>query len=179
MLFPLILLGTVLAAQTGPGVPQPPLHSDLLDQLVGFSWDLTGSVRGQPENWCMERADAEWVLGHQFLRIHRKQIDGPVETVIHVGYDTVSERYVSIRLDSFNARGAETIGYGIRNGDKLQFTYEYPSGPFKETSRVGMPSEKTWQFLVESKVRGNWTTFSTVTLHRARGRGGPFPPPPQ
>jgi hypothetical protein len=173
MLFPLILLGTVLAAQTGPGVPQPPLHSDLLDQLIG-NWDLTGAVRGQPVH---ERADAEWVLGHQFLRIHTKQIDGPVETVLHVGYDTVSERYVSIRLDSFSARGSETIGYGIRDGDKLQFTFEYPSGPLKETWSWDA-KERTWQFLVESKVKGNWTTFSTISLRRVRGRGGPPGGPP-
>jgi hypothetical protein len=175
MLFPLILFGTVLAAQMGPGVQQPPLHSDLLDQLAG-PWDLVGAIRGQPVH---ERADAEWVLGHQFLRIHRKQIDGPLEVVIHIGYDTVSERYVAIRLDSISARGSETIGYGIRDGDKLQFTYEYPSGPFKETWSWDA-KERTWQLLVESKVRGNWTTFSTVSLRRVRGRGGPPPPfPPQ
>ena len=170
MLFPLFLLWTVLAAQTGPGVQQPPLHSDLLDQLAG-PWDLMGTLRGQPVH---ERADAEWELGHQFLRIHRKQIDGPLEVVIHIGYDTVSERFVSIRLDSLSARGSETIGYGIRDGDKLQFTYEYPSGPLKETWSWDA-KERTWQILVESKARGNWTTFSTATLRRARGRGGPPP----
>jgi hypothetical protein len=174
MLFPLILLGAGLAAQTGPGVPQPPIHSDLLDQLVGF-WDLAGTLRGQPVH---ERADAEWALGHQFLRVHRKQVDGPIETVIYVGYDTVSERYVLIRLDSFSARGSETIGYGLRDGDKLQFTYEYPSGPLKETWSWD-PKERAWQFLVESKVRGNWATFSSFALHRIRGRGGPPPFPPQ
>src|SRR5271165_2551204 len=129
MFFPLILLGTVLSAQTGPGVPQPPFKSDLLDQLAG-PWDLMGTLRGQPVH---EKATAEWVLGHQFLRIHRIQIDGPIEAVVHVGYDNVSERYVAVRLDSLSARGSETIGYGIRDGDKLQFTYEYPSGPLKET----------------------------------------------
>jgi hypothetical protein len=174
MLFPLILLASGLAAQTSPGVSQPPLHSELLDQLTG-PWDLTGTVRGQPTH---ERVLVDWVLGHQFLRVHRIQIDGPAETVIHVGYDTVSERYVLIRLDSFNARGAETLGYGIRDGDKLQFTYEYPSGPFKETwSWDG--KEKNWQFTVESKVKGAWTMFSSLTLHRPRGRGGPPPFPPQ
>jgi hypothetical protein len=172
MLFPLILLASGLAAQTSPGVSQPPLHSELLDQLVG-AWDLAGTVRGQPIH---ERVLVDWVLGHQFLRVHRIQFDGPAETVIHVGYDTVSERYVLIRLDSFNARGAETLGFGIRDGDKLQFTYEYPSGPFKETWAW---DGKAWQFTVESKVKGAWTMFSSLTLHRTRGRGGPPPFPPQ
>jgi hypothetical protein len=179
MLFPLILFVPVLAAQTGPGIQQPPLHSDLLDQLAGI-WVVAGTVRDRPVH---EVADAEWVLGHQFLRLHRRQLDGPVESVIHIGYDTVSERYVAIRLDSFSARGSETIGYGLRNGDQIQFTFEYPSGPLKETWNWDA-KEKTWQFSTESKDRqGHWINFSNVTLHRGPalhrlpGRGGPPPQP--
>src|ERR1700733_10266704 len=84
-----------LGAQTGPGVQQPPLKSDLLDQFAGGLWE--GSRPGQP---ARERVDAEWVLGHQFLRIHRKEIDGTVESVEYIGFDTVIQRYVAIRLDS-------------------------------------------------------------------------------
>jgi hypothetical protein len=171
MLRALLLLAPALYAQ--PGVQQPPLHSELLDQLVGL-WGINGSVRGQPDR---EGADAEWVLGHQFLRIHRKQLDGPLESVMHVGYDNVSERYVVIRLDSLSARGAETLGYGIKvNDQEIQFTFEYPSGPFKETWTFD-PKERTWQFLVESKDRqGKWVTFSTLALHRITGgRRGPPP----
>jgi hypothetical protein len=169
-----LLLALTLSAQ--PGVQQPPLHSDLLDQLAGF-WAVNGTVRGQPSR---EGADGEWVLGHQFLRLHRKQIDGPNESLIHVGYDNVSERFVLIRLDSLSARGAETLGYGIKTGDEtIQFTYEYPSGPYKETWTFD-PKERSWQFQVESKDRqGKWITFSTLTLHRVPGGGGRRGPRPQ
>ena len=166
-----LLLMPALLAQ--PGVQQPPLHSELLDQLVGL-WGINGTVGGQPDR---EGADAEWVLGHQFLRLHRKRLDGPMESVIHVGYDNVSERFVAIRMDSLSARGAETIGYGIKTGDQtIQFTFEYPSGPFKETWTFD-PKERTWQFQTESKDRqGKWVTFSTLTLHRVGGaRRGPAP----
>jgi hypothetical protein len=163
----------LMAQQPGPGVQQPPLHDDLLDQLAGF-WDLTGTVRGQPVH---DRVDCEWILNHQFMRIHRKSVEGPHEALMYLGYDPVSERFVAHLLDTFGARGSETLGYGIRSGDKLQFVFEYPSGPYHYTlSWDG--KEKSWQFVLESKDRqGHWTTFSTQTLRPVHppGRGGRGP----
>jgi hypothetical protein len=171
-----------LGAQTGPGVQQQPLTSDLLDQLLGL-WTVAGTVMGQP---VREGADAEWVLGHQFLRIHRKQLDGPGESVMHVGFDTVLQRFVAIRLDSLSARGAETIGYGLQTGDKLQFTFDYPTAPMRETWSWDS-KEKTWQFVVEIEHKNPkgaaYVTFSTLNLrHFQGGRGprgfAPLPPHP-
>jgi hypothetical protein len=94
--------------------------------------------------------------------------------LMYVGYDPVSERFVAHLLDTFGARGSETLGYGIRSGDKLQFVFEYPSGPYHYTlSWDG--KEKSWLFVLESKDRqGHWTTFSTQTLRPVHlpGRGG-------
>jgi hypothetical protein len=183
-----------LRAQNGPGVQPPPLQSDLLDQLVGV-WAITGTIRGAP---VREGADAEWVLGHQFLRIHRKQIDGPAESVVHVGFDTVLQRFVAFRVDTNGARGAETPGYGVPKGDKLEFNFDYPTSQFRETWSWDS-KEKTWQFLVEIGGKdpkgASWVTFSTLNLRRISGfppgRGGlrgpgpqgpphgPSPPPPQ
>jgi hypothetical protein len=175
-----LALAPLLGAQTGPGVQQPPLTNDLLDQLAGV-WIVTGTVRGQP---VREGADAEWVLGHQFLRIHRKQIDGPAESVVHVGFDTVLQRFVDIRMDSLSARGAETIGYGSQKGDMLEFRFDYPTAPMRETWSWDA-KEKTWQFVVEISRKNpkgdTWVPFSTLSLRRFQGgRGGPrgFPPPP-
>lgn len=167
VLFPLILLGATLLAQQGPGVPQPAFQNDLLDQLVGI-WDLSGEVRNQP---VRERVYAQWVLGHHFMLVHRKQVDGPYEAYTYIGYDAISERLVAHLVDTFGGRGSETLGYGIRTGDKIQFVFEYPTGPYHYTMSFDS-KEKTWQFLLESKnTRGQWTTFSTQTLHRAKGRG--------
>lgn len=161
----LIILAPALLAQ-GP-VQQPPLHDDLLDQMVGF-WDLTGTVRGQPVH---DHMSCDWTLNHQFMRVHRKEVDGPHESLMYIGYDTISERFVAHLLDSYGGRGSETLGYGIRNGDKLQFIFEYPSGPYHYTLSWDT-KEKTWQFVLDSKDRqGHWTNFSTQTMRRIRGRG--------
>jgi hypothetical protein len=167
MLLPLIVLTPFLLAQQGPGVPQPQFQDDLLEQLTG-AWMVTGTVREQP---VREFLTANWTLDHQFLRIHRKQIDGPYESLMYIGYDRLSERYVAHLLDTFGARGSETLGYGIRSGSQIEFVFEYPSGPYHYTLKWD-PGDKTWKWVLESKNRqGQWTVFSTQILHRARGRG--------
>ena len=175
----LVLASAALAQQPGPGHPQPPLHDELLDQLVGF-WDLTGMLRGEPVH---ERVYAEWMLNHQFLAIHRKSVEGPDESILYIGFDPVSERYVAHRLDTLGGRGSETLGYGIRSGDKIQFVFEYPSGPYHFTVSWDAAA-KSWQFVLESKDRqGHWSTFATQTLRPVRGgrglRAPPLPPVPQ
>jgi hypothetical protein len=170
----LILAGAAFAQEPGPGHPQPPLRDELLDQLVGF-WDLSGTLRGEPVH---ERVFAEWMLNHQFLAIHRKSVEGPDESIMYIGYDPVSERYVAHRLDTMGGRGSETLGYGIRSGDKIQFVFEYPSGPYHFTVSWDAPT-KSWQFVLESKDRqGRWTTFATQTLRQARGGRSPRAPQP-
>jgi hypothetical protein len=133
-----------------------------------------------------ERADAEWVLERQFLRIHRKQIDGPGEAVLHIGFDETLKRFVQFRLDTNGARGAETPAYGLQKGDnKLEFTFDYPMSLFRETWTWDA-KEKTWQVLSEkgpknSKGTPTYSPVSAMTWRRIQGgrggRRGPFSPP--
>ena len=186
-----LALASVLGGQTGPNVQQPAFKSDLLDNLAGL-WTLSTAPGSRP---ARGGADAVWELGHQWLRYHQKEIDGP-EFVMYIGFDTYDKRLVAIRLDSISARGAETNGYGFEDGNKLSFTFDYPTVQFRQ-SWTWDPTAKTWQFSVESKQRraAGWTPVSSVTLHRFGGgrrgpggsEGGPdgprgrgfTPPPPQ
>jgi hypothetical protein len=177
-----LLLVPFLAAQGGPGIqtPPPPVQNELLDQLQGV-WDITGTAGPRPIH---ERADAEWLLNHQFLRIHRKQADGPEESLMYVGFDSVLMRLVAFRMDTRGARGAETLGYGLQKGDKLEFTFDYPTSQFRETWSWDA-KEKTWQFLVEVEEKNtknaHFVPRTTTTWRRIQGgRGGPrgpIPPP--
>ena len=170
MLLPLLMLVPALAAQGGPGVPQPTFHDDLLDNLVGV-WNLTGTLRGQPVH---ETVFAEWVLNHQFLMIHRKQIDGPNEQFTYLGYDTVSDRYVIHRMDNTGGRASEFLGYGLRTGDKIQFIFEYPTRPYRVTYSWDA-KEKSWQLVTESKERQGYAPFANEVLHPRTGGPGPGP----
>lgn len=79
----------------------------------------------------------------------------------------VSERYVLHLLDGFGARFSETLGYGTRNGNQIQFVFEYPDGPFHTTYRWD-PVNKTWQWLLEQKDKnGKWVPFADLKLTRA------------
>jgi hypothetical protein len=91
---------------------------------------MAGSMWGQAQDYSLK---AEWVLGHQFLRLEMKGTQ--YEAVSYIGYDNASERYVAHWIDIFGGRVSETLGYGKREGNTIHFVFEYPDGPFGPTTR--------------------------------------------
>lgn len=155
----------------GVGAAQEPLdgrhrtfNDELLENLVG-EWKLTRKIRGQAvEN----TVTVDWVLNHQFLRVHMRDVQKPsqYEAMVFIGYDNMSERYVVHWIDVFGGRYSETLGYGVRNGNSIKFVFEYPDGPFHNTF-TWTPESKTWKFLGEQKTQaGKWTTFAEDSLRR-------------
>ena len=162
---------TICLGSTIHALSQEPLdgrnrvfRDELLDKLVG-SWKLTRRIRGQTvEN----SVTAEWVLNHQFLLVHMKDVANPpaYEAMVFIGYDNTSERYVVHWLDNFGGRFSETLGYGVRSGNSIKFVFEYPDGPFHNTFTW---DEKTsgWNFLAQTKDKtGKWVVFAEDTLRR-------------
>lgn len=177
------ILGTQLAGQTGPNQQQPPFKNEVLDNLQGW-WSFVAAPGSRP---IRGGADANWELGHQWLRFHQKEVDGP-ESTTYIGYDNHDHRLVAIRLDSISARGAETIGYGLQDGNKIIFEFDYATTDYRQTYTWD-PQAKSWQFLAESKPRRSptWNGLPPLTLQRVQGRGmppegrrvgGPRPPAP-
>ena len=151
-----------LAAQT------PEWHDGLVDHMTGV-WKLQGPVMGHLGHHDVE---ADWVLNHQFLRIHEKTSasapsdEHSYEATWFLGYDRVSERYVLHLFDIFGARFSETLGYGTRDGDAIRFVFEYPDGPFHTMFRWS-PETGGWQWLMEQKNKeGKWTQFADLKLTR-------------
>jgi hypothetical protein len=144
-------------------------RDDLVDHMVG-AWKLQGQVMGRDAHHQIE---AEWVLNHQFLRIHEKTETGApgsekrYEAIWFLGYDPVSERYVLHLLDVFGGRFSETLGYGVRDSNAIRFVFEYPDGPFRTVFEWS--SEKdTWQWLMTQKDKdGKWTNFGDFQLTRS------------
>jgi hypothetical protein len=150
--------------------PQHVFQDTLLDNMVG-KWNVTGKVAGHNAEQTVQ---AEWVLNHQFLRIHEKQDsapepgDGPYEAIVMVGYDNASERYVAHWMDVFGGRFSETLGYGSRQGDEIRFVFEYPDGPFHTTFRW-KPDLKQWQWVMRTRNNtGQWVEFADMTLARSK-----------
>jgi hypothetical protein len=153
--------------------PQHTFRDPLLDNLVG-TWKLTGKVMGRNASHTVQ---AEWVLNHQFLRIHETDNtppakDGqiPYEAMVMVGYDNSSERYVAHWTDVYGGRFSETLGYGSRSGNEIRFVFEYPDGPFHTTFRW-KPDTEQWEWLMQTKDKsGQWKDFADLVLDRRKGQ---------
>ena len=169
----LLCLYPALAPGEQPALdgPNVKFKDDLFDKLAG-TWKITGTVMGQKAS---QTAEAEWVLGHQFMRLHMKELppktktpegEPPYEAMVFIGYDNTSERYVAHWIDTFGARFSETLGYGTRSGDAVKFVFEYPDGPF-HTSFTFDPASKGWRVLMRTQDKsGNWMDFADMTWSR-------------
>ena len=167
-----IVFITCAAAISAPRISaQEPLdgrnrvfRDDLLENLAG-DWKLTRKIRGQSVENTVK---VEWVLNHQFLLVHMKDVNRPpvYEAMVFIGYDNTSERYVAHWIDVFGGRFSETLGYGKRSGNAIKFIFEYPDGPFHNTFTWN-PETKGWVFLMEHKDQASkWSVFAEDTLRR-------------
>jgi Protein of unknown function (DUF1579) len=137
-----------------------PLQDPFLDGLVG-QWQV---ARKMPNRTAENTVQAEWVLNHQFLRLHYRDTATPpkYEAMVFIGYDNASERYVAHWIDVFGGRFSETLGYGKLDdaAHAIRFVFEYPDGPFQNTFTFD-PKEKTWTSLMRQKDNaGHWSTFA-------------------
>jgi len=169
LLFPILALGFLFVFGFATAQAPPPWHDDFIDHMAG-TWKMEGQVMGRPAH---HEVQAEWVLNHQFLCIREKtSADAPTaesryEATWYLGYDSVSERYVLHLFDVFGTRYSETLGYGSRDGDAIQFVFEYPDGPFHTTFRW-LAEKQSWQWAMEQKNKdGKWTPFADLKLVRA------------
>lgn len=171
LVFAATLTLVICAAAAPLAAAQEPLDGEnrifkdeLLENLVG-DWKLSRKMFGKlGEN----TVKVDWVLNHQFLRIHMKDVATPsqYEAMVFIGYDNMSERYVAHWIDVFGGRFSETLGYGKRDGNSIKFVFEYPDGPFHNTFTWN-PSDKTWRFLGEQKNKeGKWSVFAEDQLRR-------------
>lgn len=116
--------------------------------------------------------DVTWVLNHQFLHIREKARTAapgqvPYEVEIFIGYDNTSERYVLHWIDVYGGRFSETLGYGTRKDNVINFVFEYGDGPF-HNKFIWNPESKTWHFVLEQKnAAGQWKNFADQTATKS------------
>jgi Protein of unknown function (DUF1579) len=131
----------------------------LLDNLVG-DWHVErkfGSGR-TAENTL----HAEWVLDHQFLELHYRDMAMPpkYQAMVFIGYNPGDQRYVCHWIDNF---GGEFSALGSGKIDRerhaIEFTFNYKDGRF--TNRFSFdPTTKTWTSLMRQKDKGEWKLFA-------------------
>lgn len=161
-----ILFCSTLVAQTSSGCDPKRFDDALLDKLVG-KWDLAGQIGKRN---VKNDFSAEWSLNHQFVELSFVDASNPPAYTarVFIGYDCVSERYVVHWLDSFGARFSETLGYGKRSGQEIEFRFEYADGPFLNKFTYD-PKSDEWHFhLTRKDDKGQWVVFADQYLRRKK-----------
>lgn len=159
----LLLSAVPAAAQEPADAPNRIFRDAFIDNLVG-EWRLMRQIRGRDvEN----SVSADWVLNHQFLRIHMKDVAVPpaYEALVYIGYQHADQRYVAHWLDVYGGKFS-AIGYGKREGDSIAFVFQYDDGPFYNTFKWNAATQ-TWTFTLESAGKdGKRELFAIDTLRR-------------
>jgi hypothetical protein len=153
----------LIRADEPPDGPRRLFKDEFIDNLVG-KWKLTRQIRSkQVEN----TVEAEWVLNHQFLKLHMKDLADPpaYEAIVLLGYIHSDKKYVLHWCDTYGGKFAG-VGQGKRNGDSIEFEFQYPDGPFCNTFTWDAKN-KGWVFRMENKDKdGKRTLFAEDTLRR-------------
>lgn len=144
--------------------PHVRFEDALLDQLIG-ELKLSRKIGNRLEE---NHVKAEWILNHQFLQIHMKDVKSQprYEALVLIGYDHAQGRYVVYWLDTFGGKFSEK-GTGTREGNSIQFVFQYPDGLLHNTFTWNAESQ-TWRSLIEQHdEQGQWSVFAEDNLQRA------------
>lgn len=141
-----------------------------LDQLTGH-WVMRGTIAGTETT---DDVDVEWVLGHNYLRIHdlsrgKLPEGGPrYEAMVFIGWDPVRKQYDCLWLDITGSGGltGEGMGHGKRVGDQIPFLFKLPDGSMIHNTFVYEREKDAWHWRIDNETDGKRTPFARVTLTR-------------
>ena len=152
-----------VAADDPPDGPKRVFKDDFIENLVG-DWKLTRTVRGTEVKNAVK---AEWVLNHQFLQVHMKDVANPptYEALVLIGYSYADKQYVAHWCDTYGGKFSAK-GFGKRTGDSIEFEFQYPDGPFYNTFKWDAKA-KGWTCRMEAVGKdGKRALFAEDTLRR-------------
>jgi hypothetical protein len=169
--FTLLLLLTM--ARAGAQAPTSPMADEFLDRLAG-KWVLTGTILNRETT---HDVTIEWVLNHQYLRIHEVARDrddkgGPqYEAIVFIGADRAAAGYTCLWLDTTTGDGLtiEGMGHARRVGDTIPFVFRGKDG--KESFRNTFSYERredSWKWFMENVQDGKPQPFARLQLVRAK-----------
>jgi hypothetical protein len=144
--------------------PKRIFRDPLIENLVG-DWTIDRQIRGKSVHNTLT---AEWVLNHQFLQLHMKDVADPpaYEALVLIGYSYTDKRYVAHWCDTFGGKFS-AIGYGKRNGDTIEFAFEYPEGPFFNTF-TWAAATNSWTMRMENQIAAGKRELFAIDEARRR-----------
>ena len=146
-------------------------EDSLIDQLAG-QWVLRGQIHGQE---TVHDIDAQWVLGHQYLRIDERSREkgergnAAYEALVFIGLEQDGQRYTCLWLDNTGSWGldAAAIGRAARGGNEIRFEFKDPDGTVGLTNTFAYDrGNDAWAWGIDNVQDGKATPFARVALTR-------------
>jgi len=155
-----------LALSLSPHAQEADFQDKLLDRFTG-RWILTGTIAGDD---VVHSIDAQWVLGHHYLRFDESTERGEIgyEATVIIGWDEPTDRYVCLWLDSTGGSGLSNgiLGYAEKSEDELAFVFSGDTSRFHTTFSYDR-SNDTWYWTMDSeKEEGQFQPFARLTMKR-------------
>jgi hypothetical protein len=166
----LVLALFSLAAPVPAPAQQPTFQDPLLDHFVGH-WKLEGMMDGPN---TVHDVDAEWVLAHQYLRLHEVSRDHNAkgepsyEAMVFIAWDQNKSEYVIAWLDVYgDISPIASIAYAKKNANELAFVFNDPDGAFHTTFAYDAKTD-TWKMDMDATEKGQLKPFARTTLTREK-----------
>jgi hypothetical protein len=137
-------------------------EDSLLEKIIG-KWSVSGDVLGEK---IVYNFNAKWLLNHQFIELSFEDTASNPQYMakVFIGYDCISEKYVAHWLDNFGGRFSETLGFGIKTGNNIEFRFDYPEGPFLNNF-IYDNKKNSWLLHSTTKnSKGIWVVFGNMYL---------------
>ena len=164
-----LIAAALVAVFAGPALAQQPTFRDsLLDHLAG-RWVLQGTIAGSQTT---HDVTAEWVLTHQYLRIHEVSREQNAkgqpayEAIVFVGWDQPASEYVCVWLDDYGGIYTQSLGHAKGSGDDIPFVFAIRGGSTFHTTFAYDRSTDSWQWRMDAEQKGEVQPFARVKLVR-------------
>ena len=166
LLFVMVLLSVKIQAQDSLKCNQDYLNDSLLEKMIG-QWSGSGEVMGDKVGYSFK---VEWVLNHQFLEMNFRDTSANPAYVakVSIGYDCDKKKYIIHWLDNFGAPFSETLGYGIRKGDAIEMSFDYPDGRMINTFSFDSNNQTWTSHAVSLNKDGKWVPFANILMTPVR-----------
>jgi hypothetical protein len=123
--------------------------------------------------------DAAWLLNREYLQMHevsretRASGEPSYEAIVIIGWDTKSQRYACLWLDTTGGDGlrSEAIAHATRTGDSLPFIFRISSSELLRTTFKYSSNSDTWQVVIDDETNGKAERFADLELRRTRAEG--------
>jgi hypothetical protein len=154
-----------------PGPAQASAFNDpLLDHYVG-TWVLRGTIGGAQ---TVHDVSVDWVLGHQYLRIHEvsreKDVQGQpaYEAIVFLGADPAGKGFACLWLDNTGGGGLKggAIGHAVPKGDEIPIVFAMGAGVSFHTTFVYDRKADAWDWRMDENQNGKLTPFARIRMTR-------------